>query len=365
MKIEPGYTYLLKNDRSGRVVSPQAFSTAEAQTLQQLNLRTDPGQRKAQVWHAMPLDDGYVLFVNKKSARVMSPQAFSQAEAQTLQQLNIRTDPGHRNTQQWEAMDDGNRLLLRNRISGRVVSPQAFSTAEAQTLQQLNIRADANQRAVQRWELVVDGEDRRVTELPPVDREVNEIGDVDRLTGFAKPPKDRTDEVLVGQSVIPFLLVNDGGVDQRPWQSETNPYYLLKRFGYWEQVFYYEHSGNSEYTEKQTTTLGLTTGNQHTIEETVSITVGMDAGFAFKGLTASMSTSITTGLRVERTSYSEEESSETVEITRRYESNGKRVAEAVWYRGDRYSLQRLDGTQLMEWRTINDQMKVNDSYPAG
>ncbi|MEU1550941.1 RICIN domain-containing protein [Nocardia sp. NPDC005745] len=361
MRIEPGRTYLLRNNKSGRYVSSRAFSEDEAKTLQQLDLRTETTQRDAQTWHVMPVDDDYVFVVNKKSSKVVSPQAFSPNEATTLQQLDLRAETTRRDAQTWLIIEDGGSLrLFRNRHSGRYLSPQGFWTDEAVTLQQLNLRNESSSRRGQQWEMVVAGEDKRVTELKPVDREVHDIGDVHRLTGYQMPP-ELTEEVLVGQTVVPYILVDDG---DRSWQSQNNPYYILRRYGHWKRVFYYEHAGNSEYTEKQATTVGLTTSNSSTIERTVGMTVGADAGFSFKGVSASISTTVTTGLRVAHTQSSENHHSESREVSRSYFANGKKVAEAVWFRGDRYSLQRLDGSQLLEWRTVDDRTIVNDAYPA-
>ncbi|GGW94643.1 hypothetical protein [Streptomyces noursei] len=362
MRIDPGRTYLLKNKKSGRYVSPQAFSDGEAAVLQQLNLRSGAAEREAQTWHVMPLDDDYVFVVNKKSSRLVSPKAFSTGEAATLEQLDLRsTDTARRDLQTWIVREDGgNSRLFRNRKSNRYLSPQGFWTDEAVTLQQLDLRDGSSQREGQRWEMVVAGEDTRVTGLRPVDREVHDIGEVHRLTGYQMPP-ERTQEYLVGQALVPYVLVQDG---DRLSQSRNNSYYVLRRYGYWQRVFYYEHAGNSEWTETRITTVGLTTRNEQTIERTVSMTVGADAGFAFKGASASISVSVTTGLRVAHTQSEENHYSETREVTRSYLDNGRKIAEAVWFRADRYSLQRLDGSQVLDWRTADDRSIVNDAYPA-
>ena len=49
-------------------------------------------------------------------------------------------------------------------------------------------------------------------------------------------------------------------------------------------------------------------------------------------------------------------------IQRSYHAD-KRVTEAVWYRNDRYVLERLDGTVVLSWTTRNPNMTVNDAYP--
>ncbi|MEV6444379.1 hypothetical protein [Amycolatopsis sp. NPDC051716] len=45
---------------------------------------------------------------------------------------------------------------------------------------------------------------------------------------------------------------------------------------------------------------------------------------------------------------------------------GPRISNAIWYRGDRYSLDRLDGSHVVGWETLigdGKDFRVEDRYP--
>ncbi len=358
MKIEPGRTYRFKNRKAERYLTPKAFSHEEAKTVQILNPR-DGHERDAQTWHVMPIDDG-VLVVNKDSQRVLSPQGFHTSEATTVQILHLREPADWRATQIWVVEDAGDDYrLLRNHVGDRYVSPQGFSGEEATTVQILNLRDD-DRRDAQCWVMEVADEEKRITRLEPVGRDVDAIGDDPEVTGYHSPA-ERTPEVLVAQTIVPFPLVRD--THDTPWQSHNNPYYLLRRYGYWQRVLYYNHDGKEIVEAKEEVTIGLTTSNSSTIERTVGVTVGADAGFNCKGVSASIHASMTNDLKVATTRSEERKNSYTYTLTRTFPGDGKRVAHAVWYRGDRYALERLNGSCLLEWETLTDKSKVEGAFP--
>ena len=83
---------------------------------------------------------------------------------------------------------------------------------------------------------------RSCPHLPRQAGDADSIPDVPRLTGYRAPSSDRTPETLVGSVLMLFPLVNDPALS-RARQAQENPYYVLKRHGYWPNVYYYEHSG--------------------------------------------------------------------------------------------------------------------------
>ncbi|MFJ9776127.1 hypothetical protein ACIRVF_33650 [Kitasatospora sp. NPDC101157] len=48
------------------------------------------------------------------------------------------------------------------------------------------------------------------------------IGDVERLTGFADPRKSKTDPVLVGMVLLPFAAIQDSSRSFE-WQANHSP----------------------------------------------------------------------------------------------------------------------------------------------
>ncbi|MGW3663014.1 RICIN domain-containing protein [Streptomyces sp. NPDC005141] len=341
IKIPPGYSYIIENKKSGKVVSVASFSTNEARQLQILDLRTASAERDSQTWLVMSLDNDNVIFVNKKSGKVLNVAGFSTSNWTALEQLSLRADPTQQASQTWTIREDsGGHRTIQNLRSSLYVGVAGYSGDEARNLEQQPLQSDAN-RSAQSWKLTQAHAYSEITGLKePVD---SSIGDVQELTSYSRPAEDRTKEVLVGVVAIPCSLIDD---HTEQWRVANSPWYILRRFGYWSLEYFYEHSGAGARTVTQTVTVGLKTGNSQTIEKTTSITVGVDAGFAYKGASASMSTTISESLKVSRTTYSESEHSKKQEVTRTY-SNGKKVSEAIWYRGDRYVLSRMDGTQVM------------------
>ena len=68
----------------------------------------------------------------------------------------------------------------------------------------------------------------------------------------------------------PFVLVEDPALD-RQRQAQENPYYILRRYGFWQREFSYQHSGASDLTESKQTTVGLTAAATATVKDTASI----------------------------------------------------------------------------------------------
>lgn len=362
VNFEPGRSYLIQNQGSSLYANVKAFSTGEAAPVEQLTLRTNEIEQRSQTWLPMMLDNGNMMLVNRHSGLVLNVKAFSTREFARLEQLSPRADRIQRSSQLWTAREDGNGFhTLQNLRSSYYVSIEGRDHRETRRLEQQRLYPAGHQWGpLLRWKFTPKDVHKAITELDPVDRGVNDIGDVNRLTDFSKPLHESTEEVLVGQVVMPCVLVQG---DHNPrWRVEHSPWYVLRRFGYWQLVFFYEHSGGSEFIEEQSVTFGLTSGDQKTIDQTTGITVGADAGFGFKGVTAGFSTTISSELRVSRTVFSEENYSQTRVLRRTY-PHGTRVSEAIWYRGDHYVLSRMDGSQVLDWRTVNEQHMVTDAHP--
>ena len=144
----------------------------------------------------------------------------------------------------------------------------------------------------------------------------------------------------------PFVLVHDPAYDRRR-QARENPYYILRRYGFWQREYSYEHGGAADLTESKQTTVGLTTTDAATVEDTASISVTAEAGFGLHGFGASLTATISNELMVTTTHEEVRNHSELETIERTYHV-GNRVTEAVWYRSDLYKLERLDGTVVLD-----------------
>ncbi|MEV7121250.1 RICIN domain-containing protein [Kitasatospora griseola] len=356
MTFEPGRTYLIRNKASGLYVTPRSWSTGPVQ-LQQYGLQGG-GHRAMQTWHLMPLDNGDVVLVNKSTGLCFNVDGDSLDASLGVQQYHIRT-PEQKPSQTWRltAQTDGCHLVS-NVNSGQYLTVASWSTSPSAGLQQY-YRAPADKREHQCWELEVEDEYSEITGLAPVDTDPNDIGDVVRMADFTQPAQDRTPETLIGQVVMPFFAIKDSSPQ---WQLENSTYYVLKRYGYWQQVYFYEHSGTHEKVETKKETVGLVTNNARAVESTTSISVTAEAAFAVKGFSSAMSTTLSRELKVTTSSSEQHEHAREHEIVRTYRGDGERVAECLWFRGDHYVLERMNGELVMDWRTLTEARSVLDGF---
>ncbi|SEC10046.1 Insecticidal Crystal Toxin, P42 [Streptomyces sp. 2231.1] len=359
MALAPGKTYQIVNKRSNLALTPKSWSTGPS-TVDQYDIQASgAGNAISQTWHLFPMDGNDYLLVNKRGGMALTPEYWSTGPS-GLDQYHIQRED-KRPHQLWNLVDRGSGWYqIINKASGLAITPERWSGGRsAVDVYYAQQPGDANFDS-QLWKFQLVDTYRPVTDLQPVPWPADGVGDVIRLTGHTMPEPARTPEVLIGQVAVPFAVQDGGGsADQ---QAQHNPYLILKQYGYWERVFYYEHSGLSQYEEKQRTTIGLTTSNRTEVERTTSISVTAEAGFVFKGFSAGISTTVTDQLRVLRAT-EETETSEKEDIITRTYFVGDRVTEALWYRGDHFVLQRMDGSQVAEWRTRDKRSSVLDGWP--
>ncbi|MFE9660706.1 hypothetical protein [Streptomyces sp. NPDC005955] len=199
---------------------------------------------------------------------------------------------------------------------------------------------------------------------------INTVVPPPNITSYARPNPDTTPEVLLGITALPSPLVQD---PQYPGQSRQqaidHPWYLVRRYGFYRVGYYYDSTGVDPRTETQTVKVGLTSTNAQEIERTTGISVTSEAGFAFKGLSASVSTTYSQQLRTLTSSSTTQDSEKTISITRTF-SSGYRNALSIWYRADRYTVERPPksnpggqfGDVILEWETTLENDTVERSY---
>ncbi|MDF3287738.1 RICIN domain-containing protein [Streptomyces silvisoli] len=351
--IPAGRSYRIKNQRSNLYLNVTSYSLGESARLEQWQLRPSGQERMSQVWHVFPLDFGKYLLANKASGLVVNIVSNSTSPGAYAEQYRLQ-QPSSSPAQQWFLHSaSGGTFQIANEKSQLALNVKSYSTQPSAPVEQWYL-GDA-----QKWYLEVEDEYKSVLELPDIpDRG---IGDIHRMTSYQPTPSAKTDPVEVGVMAYPFPLVKDSAHD-RQRQARENPYYFLRRYGYWERVYSYEHGGASDYTHSEETTVGLTTSNARTVEETTTISVTAEASFGFKGVGASLSSTISHELKVITTHEEVKSHSRTVKLERNYQA-GKRVTEAIWYRSDKYVLERLDGSKVLEWTTRDPNTSIADAYP--
>jgi hypothetical protein len=360
MPIRPGRSYRIKNKRSNLYLSVVDCSLDESAQLDQQELRPYGQDRMSQVWHVFPLDFGSYLLVNKASGLVVNIAGNSIDSSARAEQYLLQT-PDQKPAQQWLLRDSGGGVYeIINNKSQQLLSVVWYSEKPSALIEQYGHTSDERSDA-QRWLLEVEDEYKVVADLtnPPY----TGIGDIHRMTSYQPTPSNRTEPVEIAAMAYPFVLVHDPAYDRRR-QAQENPYYILRRYGFWQREYSYEHSGASDYTKTKQTTVGLIDTDGTTVEETASISVTAEAGFGLHGFGASLSATISNELMVTTTHEEVRNYSEQETIQRSYHA-GNRVMEAVWYRSDRYVLERLDGSQVLEWTTRDPNMASADAWPRG
>ncbi|MEJ8632186.1 RICIN domain-containing protein [Streptomyces sp. MS2.AVA.5] len=360
MALAPGKTYRIVNKRSNLALTPKHWSTGDAIVDQYDVQGAGTSGAAFQTWHLFPMDGNNYLLVNKRAGMTLTPRYWSTGPT-PLTQYDIQRG-NERQHQLWHLVDRGSGWYqIVNRASGLVLTPESWSTGASVVDVYYGEQPGSSKFDFQLWKFQLVDEYRPVTELPPVEMPPDGVGDVIRLTGYARPEPERTPEVLIGQVAVPFAVQDGGGSAEQ--QSQHNPYLIIKQYGYWDRVYYYEHPGLSQYEAEQHTTIGLITSNRTEVERTTSISVTAEAGFVFKGFSAGISTTITDQLRV-FWAREETESSEQKDIIKRtYFNDNKRICEALWYRGDHFVVHRMDGSTVAEWRTRDKRSSVLDGWP--
>ncbi|GGU10727.1 RICIN domain-containing protein [Streptomyces lateritius] len=320
-----------------------------------------------QLWYVMPLDNDRHLITNRASGLVLNVVNNGRSVNSQIQQCGIQPDTTA-SAQTWymRLRDDHlSEVSIVNAGSNLLMSPDlrsgyGFYAGKAPVLA-APFGPESNFSQV--WELSTYGGYGEVA--PYLKREsgdADDIPDINRLTGYAPPSRDRTDETLIGSVLVPFPLVNDP-VLTRPRQAQENPYYVLKRFGYWRNVYYYEHSGASSYTKAETVTVGLTTSNSKQVEHTAGVKVTAKSEFSFFGAASEISVEAEYQLKTSTTSTTTDTTTTTTTIQRDYRG-GERRAEAIWYREDRFVLERLNGQKVVDWVIRDSNRMITDAYPT-
>ncbi|MEU6394820.1 hypothetical protein [Streptomyces sp. NPDC046939] len=308
--------------------------------------------RKAESWYFFPLGNKEYVIAQLSRGLLLTPNEFKQ-DATTVWLYK----PVPEKMQGQIMQDAGDGYITLQNGGGSYLTVDNENRWEVTTYSQLD---DHNQRS-QHWML------EELDSLPDVKRaediEVHDsIGDVMRLEGFKPPAKRTTREVLVGKTLLPYPLVADRGIRDPKWQAKNSPYYVLKRYGYWRCVADDEKPGNVEETVKKVVTVGTSKTQASSVEETTGISVTAEAEFKYSGFSAKLSTTISNELKVSR-------SQSATNTTTREDTQelkfpaGKRTYQALWLRGDRFDLERLDGSVALSWESLDGTSQVRDAWP--
>ncbi|WP_345602229.1 hypothetical protein [Streptomyces chumphonensis] len=358
MTPELGYSYRLKNKRTGLYLTSADFSPSSYATIYR-SVASGQG-RLAQTWNVLSLDNGEYLIEQKVGGTILTADNYSSGTVRVnLDNPQNTSNVAVRNSQIWILRPEGTGYTLSNKNGGLFLTPDGFGNGNGQVNKYYRVSGKDGESQI--WELEREATYDRITkaEVGPTNKAANPVP---APTGYARPNPDTTPEVLIGTTVLPSPLVTDHALGQAR-KARESPFYLLKRYGFYKVVYSYDHSGQIAKTETQSTTVGMSTTNAREVESTTGISVTAETSMEYKGFSASLSTTVSYQLRTRVATETTKSSSTTVTVERSYPANGKRLAQSIWFRADRYVLERTDGSKVMEWQTTTDQDTVDSVYP--
>jgi len=191
------------------------------------------------------------------------------------------------------------------------------------------------------------------------------IGDIPRLTSYSTTPPTSSSPVLIGEMLVPFVYVKEAGT---AWQAQNSPYYRLVRQQYWRRAGLGEKpAGVGDATTWKATT-GMSRSDSVTVETTINTVIKGDGRLEFTKdwLKASLGASMERDIKVVTTLASTTTYTESKEISRSVAfPQEKRVRWAAWYLVDRYTLFRMDGSQVnATWELVYEdpRFEILDAY---
>ncbi|MFJ5092660.1 hypothetical protein [Streptomyces sp. NPDC088557] len=367
----PGRSYRLRNKGTGTYLTSAHFSPTENATVWG---KESAGQGKlAQTWHLLSLDNGWYILQQKLGGNVLTNSVGGWLEGKAPSDLGWElvgltppyAPPSGAAPADTAAMDGQTFKLYREPDNSFWItsksSTQNLAAGDDGNIYLATWNSGWGQR--QQWFLEPEDEYRQVTGAQ-VGQAPGILKPVPNMTDYARPQPDATEPVLIGTTLLPSALIHDPGFEgprMEQEQAQQSPWYFVRRYGFYRIGYYYDHSGTSAVTEEKTVTFGLTRTDASSVEETTGISVTAEASFGFKGFGASISTTYSHELRTRTAQETVQSSTKETRITRQF-NEGYRSALAIWYRTDRYVLQRMDGTQVLDWETTVQDDSVERAY---
>ncbi len=310
-------------------------------------------------WTLMPTFDGSYLIINRVSGFGLLAGSYGAGGDRNVWQYPV-TELGGNNPDgfRWsvEAQDGAFRIV--NLASGFALLAGSYGANGDKLVWQYPTSEVGSNEDAFLWDLQETGEGFKVPELRPGEDSGTSALDVPRLTSMKDVPASTSHSWVMGEALIPFMYVRDGAVSN---QLRTNPYYVLSRERYWNQIALNEYDGRLKRNEKITIKTGITETHSRSLENELSIKISADASFSYGPASASLKTEIANRLKVTETSgVTESREEETVsEITVPDET----VRIVTWAMVERFSLKRGDGTLVGQPSEVTLPSIVHDSYP--
>ncbi len=292
-----------------------------------------------QKWILFALDRDLYAITNRNSGYVADVEKGSTSNGATVIQWDYHAGAN----EMWAFISDSNAYLIKDDKSGKVM---AIKDASMNNGVPIVIWSGVTPNHLWTFHPL------ETFNLPPAPT-VEPLPDIPRFTGPGQNLPDLTKPVVTAYTYFPCIMIQDTwGVALK---IKETPYYLLKKQEYWEKVFQQDIPAHGTFEKEEIS--GMRTTEQQTMERTVGITVGRDAGFSFKGVSASISRQVTAELKV---TYSV-----TTEMMQEYRTKytytnptAINTSYAKYQRVVEYLLLRTNGTQISSVWTVK---KENDT----
>jgi hypothetical protein len=144
--------------------------------------------------------------------------------------------------------------------------------------------------------------------------------------------------------IVPFTIIHDSRYSGNVrWQVNYSPCYVLVRDIFYRRLYHYYNQGSVEQPNSVAMTSGLTTSESQNIWNETDISLSAEAGLCFKALSGKITATVSKKFGyATQTSISElTQTTHTQAVTT---PPGK--AAALWQKYNRYTLYRIDGTNL-------------------
>lgn len=296
-----------------------------------------------------PMDDNTFVIAAKHSGRVLDVAGANRNDKANVIQYHYNAG----DNQRFLLQDIGSDVvIIKAKHSGKVLDVYGASKEDRANIIQYRYHGRTNQRF--KVELV--------DELPVSGlAETHRLGDAPRFSRFGEILPATTTPVIVGQTLLPYFVVEDSL--SRDIAINSSPYYKLTHEQYWKQLYQIELSGQLGREKQETYKYGMTRIKRRSMERTVKMEMKADFAFKFLPFLKSLSSSVTSELKVtesfEEKSVEEREKTETITY-----AGEDRVALAKYAVVSRFSLTRDDGIKVGEdWEVLNAQVFIEESFP--
>ncbi|WP_274563725.1 hypothetical protein [Streptomyces spiramyceticus] len=185
------------------------------------------------------------------------------------------------------------------------------------------------------------------------------------LTNYNKPPEyEPQPNALAGEVAIPWFVVAKDGGQTDDWRAANTPYYIMRRYSRWHNVAWTIIPAGTSRKHQWSTTEGVTTEDAKEIDENMNVSVTAEAGFAFKGLSASVSTTVSHGLSVKTSTRTTKSYTKSVGGEEVMTAKDTDRAVADWYQQDVYRLFRTEGQEIRQFPVTLPGTKISRSYSS-